>query len=69
MGLIEQKERVFSSARKLRRETHPDCLQCFRGTLRGLLLSRYGNTEALWGVTPFTEKSFVLRAEEKTLSS
>ncbi|MCL5276332.1 MAG: hypothetical protein M1517_00890 [Deltaproteobacteria bacterium] len=58
MGLIEQKERVFDTA---------------KGNTSGLpamlLLSRYGNTETLWVVTPFTEKSFVLRAEEKTLSS
>ncbi|MCL4557744.1 MAG: hypothetical protein M1491_03800 [Deltaproteobacteria bacterium] len=57
MGLIEQKERVFDTAKGN------------TSGLRGLLLSRYGNTETLWVVPPFTEESFVLRAEEKTLSS
>ncbi|MCL4558501.1 MAG: hypothetical protein M1491_07725 [Deltaproteobacteria bacterium] len=65
MGLIEQKERVFDTA-KGNTSGLPAMLPWYSAWTASLSLGKYGD---VMGRTPFTEKSFVLRAEEKTLSS
>ncbi|MCL5277734.1 MAG: hypothetical protein M1517_08190 [Deltaproteobacteria bacterium] len=65
MGLIEQKERVFDTA-KGNTSGLPAMLPWYSAWTASLSLWKYGD---VMGRTPLYRKSFVLRAEEKTLSS